>query len=83
MNIDVRIRPYSKHRGAYLRARTEFSLKNTNRKIDPRLNIQEFGKFIRAKVIYEWYQETNLLRVSRLEFYSEADYAWFLLRYSE
>jgi hypothetical protein len=83
MIIDVRGRPYSQYRPAYMRARQEFSgHPNKPKNADTRLYLQEFGKFIGANVIFEYFEETDLAKVSGLEFTSGAAYAWFLLRYS-
>jgi hypothetical protein len=81
MIVDVRSRPYSQHRPAYMRAKQEFA-QSPNRPFgNPRKYWEEFGKSINAKIIIaRWFED--LPKVTALEFDSEADYAWFLLRYS-
>lgn len=81
MIIDVRGRPYALHRPAYMRARQEFAQSPKRPLGNPRKYWEEFGKFIGASVLVERWVE-DLPKVTGLEFNTEADYAWFLLRYS-
>jgi hypothetical protein len=78
--IDVRGRPYSQHRPAYMRAKTEFS-QSPNRPLgNPRKYWEEFGKSIGATILIERRVE-DLPKVTGIEFNTEADYAWFSMRW--
>lgn len=81
MIVDVRGRPYSQHRPAYMRAKTEFA-QSPNRPLgNPRKYWDEFGKSIGATIVIErWFDD--IPKITGIEFNTEADLAWFLLRYS-
>jgi hypothetical protein len=66
---------------AYVRAKTEFA-QSPNRTLgNTRKFWDEFGKSIGASIIIErWYN--NLPKVTGIEFNTEADYVWFMLRWS-
>jgi hypothetical protein len=79
--IDVRGRPYSQHRPAYMRAKQEFA-QSPNRPLgNPKKFWEEFGKSVGAKIVIEKWVE-DLPKVIGIEFNTEADYVWFMLRYS-
>jgi hypothetical protein len=81
MIVDVRSRPYSQHRPAYMRAKQEFA-QSPNRPLgNPKKFWEEFGKSIGATIVIEGWV-SHLPKVTGIEFNTESDYAWFILRYS-
>lgn len=81
MIVDVRGRPYSQPCPAYMRAKQEFA-QSPNRPLgNPRKYWDEFGKSIGATIVIErWFYD--IPKITGIEFNTEADLAWFLLRYS-
>ena len=78
--LSVTGRPYSQHRPAYMRAKSEF-VQSHGAALGRSDFWEKFGKSIGAKIIIaEWFGD--IPKVTGLEFNDDKALAWFLLKYT-